>query len=51
MVPPAFCAVKTNANKNWQSQHLIIPGSICKLDLMQTHSFSLLKDCTCLNKL
>ena len=23
MVPPAFCAVKANANKNWQSQHLI----------------------------
>ena len=24
MVSPAFCAVKTNSNKNWQSQHLII---------------------------
>ena len=23
MVPPAFYAVKANANKNWQSQHLI----------------------------
>ena len=23
MVFPAFCAVKANANKNWQSQHLI----------------------------
>ena len=23
MVPPAFCAVKANTNKNWQSQHLI----------------------------
>ena len=23
MVSPAFCAVKANANKNWQSQHLI----------------------------
>ena len=24
MVPPAFGAVKTIANTNWQSQHLII---------------------------
>ena len=24
MVPPAFYAMKANANKNWQSQHLII---------------------------
>ena len=23
MVPPAFCAVKANANKNWQAQQLI----------------------------
>ena len=23
-MPPAFCAVKAKANKNWQSQHLII---------------------------
>ena len=23
MVPPAFCAVKAKANKNWQFQHLI----------------------------
>ena len=22
-MPPAFSAVKANANKNWQSQHLI----------------------------
>ena len=25
MVPPAFCAVKAKANKNWQSLHLITP--------------------------
>ena len=24
MAPPAFRTVKANANKNWQSQHLII---------------------------
>ena len=24
MLSAAFCAVKANANKNWQSQHLII---------------------------
>ena len=24
MVPPAFCAVKANAIKNWQSQYLMI---------------------------
>ena len=35
MVPPAFCAVKANANKNWQSQHLItlkifVSQTLCK---------------------
>ena len=35
MVPPAFCAVKTNANKNRQSQHLItlevfVSETLCK---------------------
>ena len=35
MVPPAFCAVKANANKNWQSQHLItlevfVSETLCK---------------------
>ena len=35
MVPLAFCAVKANANKNWQSQHLItvevfVSETLCK---------------------
>ena len=35
MVPSAFCAVKANANKNWQSQHLItlkvfVSETLCK---------------------
>ena len=35
MVSPAFCAVKANANKNWQSQHLItlkvfVSETLCK---------------------
>ena len=35
MVSPAFCVVKANANKNWQSQHLItlevfVSETLCK---------------------
>ena len=35
MAPSAFCAVKVNANKNWQSQHLItlevfVNETLCK---------------------
>ena len=35
MVPSAFCAVKANAKKNWQSQHLItlevfVSETLCK---------------------
>ena len=31
MVLPAICAVKANANKNWQSQHLItLEGFVSK---------------------
>ena len=35
MVSPAFCAVKANANKNWQSEHLItlkafVSETLCK---------------------
>ena len=35
MVPPALCAVKANANKNWQPQHLItlkvfVSETLCK---------------------
>ena len=35
MVPPSFCAVKVNANKIWQSQHLItlkvfVSETLCK---------------------
>ena len=35
MVPSAFCAVKANANKNWQSQHLnalevFVSETLCK---------------------
>ena len=35
MVPPAFCTVKSNGNKNWQSQHLItqedfVSETLCK---------------------
>ena len=35
MVPPAFCAVKANANKNWQSQHFVtlevlVNETLCK---------------------
>ena len=35
MAPPAFCAVKANANKNWQYQHLItlevfVSETLCK---------------------
>ena len=34
-MPPAFCAVTDNANKNWQSQHLItlkvfLSETLCK---------------------
>ena len=43
MVPSAFCVVKANANKNWQSQHLItfevfVSETLCKrtaLDSLQ----------------
>ena len=35
MAPLAFCALKANANKNWQSQHLItlevfVSETLCK---------------------
>ena len=35
MVSPAFCAVKANANRNWQSQHLVtlevlVNETLCK---------------------
>ena len=34
-MPPAFCAVKAKANKNWQTQHLItlkvsVSETLCK---------------------
>ena len=34
-MPPTFCAVKANGNKNWQSQHLItvevfVSETLCK---------------------
>ena len=41
MVPPAFCAVKANANKNWQSQRLItlevfVSETLCKRSALVT---------------
>ena len=35
MVSPAFCALKANANENWQPQHLItlevfVSETLCK---------------------